>query len=578
MKRLALITAILAVLVVGFLTLGGSRSAEGPSQGGAVISAPGAPATGTPVAHTVEAIPVTAAPVSAGDMRQILEVTGSLKTDEDVQIGSRVSGTVVQVTVKEGDHVSRGQVLVRLDDREIQAEIARARGVLAAARAKRSLARNESTFKDASAQSGYGHAQAGVRVAKARVQQAESNLKLVEDETAIRIQNAQSGVRVATERLSIARETTRKQELRQAQVGVEQVQAQLGQAKVDLENARQMFERRENLFKQDAIAREEVEEAERRLRSSQANVRVAEGSLAVAQQKLELAREGARVEEVRVAEEGLSTAQLALAQAQSEQQARRRVAQDEVSAAKSTLEQAESSVTAGRAGLVQSKMSIDEVRAASAAIAQAEADIRVYETQRADLVIRAPVAGVVATRQVNEGETVTASTPLMNLVALDAVYLEASVPELEVGQLRPGAPAQVTVDALPGKKLTGAVREVIPVADRASRAFRVRIAVSGGRGRLPSGGYARAQVHVGSRRGVVTVPKSAILTEAGDKYVWVIADNGHGGSVTRRQAITVGLVNDQQAEIVQGLQHGQQVVAAGSPSIVEGALVSVGDK
>lgn len=571
MKRFAVVAAILASFVVGFQVLGNPRKAAGPPGAGVTSAAnPGKDAApkGPPP------VPILVDVVAQRPMKQTLEVTGTLKTDEDVQIGSRIAGRAVRVTVKEGDRVSQGQELVRLDDRELRAQIARARGILAAAEAKVSLARNQRTMKDMTATSDLERAEGALVTAKARVQQAETAAKLVDVETRIRIETAQSGVRVAKERLSIARDLTRKQQLRQAQLAVEQSTAQMEQAWVDMENQRQVFERRQTLYKQDAIAKEEVEEADRRFKALQTQFRMAQAGVGVAQQKLELAAEGSRPEEVRVAEEQLVTAEQNLQQAESDAR-RKQLAQNAIESARAAEEQAEAAVSAARAGLSQKKMSLDEISNARAAVSQARADIALYETQLADLSIRSPVAGVVATRQVNVGEMVTPTTPLMNLVALDAIYLEAQAPELEVGLLKPGARADVTVDALRGQTLSGSVREIIPVAERTSKAFRVRIAVLGGGGRLPSGAYARARVHVGDRPNAITVAKDAIVTEAGERYVWVVADDGKGGSVAHRQVVALGLIDQTRAEVLSGLKPGQQVVTSGSPAIIEGTPVHV---
>lgn len=594
-KRIVIILSFVALLVVGFIVLSGSRKAEGPPQGG-ITSAP-APAGQVGMPKSAPALPVLAAEVGRRTMQQTLEVTGSLKTDEDVQIGSRLAGKVVRVTVKEGDRVSQGQVLVQLDDRELRAQIARAQGSLASAQARLSFARNSATAKDATATSDYDRAQAALSAAKSRVQQAETNLKLVDTETKLRVANAETGVKMANERLAIAKDATRRQELRTAELEVDRANGMLGQAKVDAETAEAVFQRRQELYKQDAISKEEVDEAERRFKQMRALARSQERGVAQAQQRLELAKEGTRAEEIRIAEGQVQNALSTLDQAQSDRR-RRDVAQQELDAARSAVTQAESLLRSTQAGLVQNKVSQDDIAGARATITQAQADIQFYRTQLSDLTIQAPVSGVISRRQVNVGEMVNVGATLMNLVALDTIYFEALAPELDVSVLRPGALATVSVDALAGKKFSGVVREVIPVADQDSRSFRVRISVPGGRGRLPANGYARAVVHVGTRSNTLSVSKDAVLTEAGDKFVWLLAKDeesasaGSGGvTVTssdkgseeaaqpvykaKRQPITVGLVDDRYAEVLSGLKPGDRVIAAGSPAIIEGTAVTV---
>ncbi len=568
MKNAVIIIGVLIAAFAGYKLFGSPKSAEGPAQGGSMAAAaPGAPAA----APAAVALPVLPSTVIRRDVRQVLDVTGSLRTDDDVQVGSRIEGRAVAVLAKEGDRVRQGQVLVKLDDREIKADIASAQGILQSAQAKLSLARNTATWKDTQSLTDLEDAKANVEAAKARVTQAETAEKLADVDTRAAVRNAEGNVQVAKERLAIAKESTRKQELRQAQLAVDQATATLEQSRVDVDNQKQVLTRRQQLYKQDAIAKEEVDEADRRHKAMIAAQRVAEAGVSVAQQKLDLAKEGSRPEEVRVAEEQLRTAQQDLDRAKSDER-KRDVARDQVLTAKAAQKQAEAAARAAQAGLVQSKMSQDDIAAARAAIAQARADIAVYRTQLEDLTIYAPVNGVVSWRQVNVGEMVTKTTPVMNLVALDSVFFEAQVPELEVSLVKPGTAASVTVDAIPGKTFAGTVREVIPVADRTSRAFRVRIGVPGGRGSLPANGYARAQVHVGTHGNVLVVRKSALQTEAGDTFVWLIKPEG-GKFIAAKQKVQPGLVDGDWAEIRAGLTEGERVITAGSPAIIEGTLI-----
>jgi RND family efflux transporter MFP subunit len=225
---------------------------------------------------------------------------------------------------------------------------------------------------------------------------------------------------------------------------------------------------------------------------------------------------------------------------------------------------------------VQVKVSVDEIANAKAELEQAKADLGVLMTRKSDLIVRAPLDGVVVQRQVNVGEFMQPSQPLMTLVALDQLYFEAQVPELEISLVKQGMTANVSVDSIPGKQFKGVVREIIPVADATSRMFRVRIGILGARGQLPPNAYARAKVHVGSRPQAVVVDKNTIQTESGDKYVWLIAEK-EGKLSAVRQIVKTGLVDEKHAEILDGLKPGDRVVGAGSPAIIEGtALVLQG--
>jgi len=571
MNRIGALVALIAAVAVGFLVFGRSQTAaEGPPQGGVTSGAPPAQGAGAPRAQP---IPVLAAAAFSRRMEQVLEVSGQLRTDGEVHVAHRITGKVMGVFVKEGDRVKRGQPIVRVAIRELPGEMARAQGLLRAARARLKLLQNQAVWKDETARSEHERAKGNLEVARSRLQQAETRAQLVDAETQAAVRTAQANLAAAKERLNIARDTTRKQDLRQAQLVVEQASAQMTQARVDMENARQVYERRQSLFRQDAIAREEVDEAERRYKAAQAGLKLAEAGVSVAQQRLELAREGSRPEEVRVAEEQVRVAEQALLQAQSDER-RRQVARDDVDAAKAAVRQAEAAVKASEAGLIQPQISLAEADQARADIAAAEAEVAILKTRQEDLIVKAPLDGIITDRQVNVGEFMQPQVPLMTLVALDSVYLEAQVPETEVPLLRPGMPARVTVDALPGRTFPATVREIIPVADRTSRAFRVRIAVLNARNQLPPNAFARARVNVGARPSALVISKDAIQTEAGDRYVWLIEGPPDGAQAVRR-SVEVGLVDDRYAEILKGLRPGDRVVAAGSPAIIEGTPVTI---
>ena len=240
------------------------------------------------------------------------------------------------------------------------------------------------------------------------------------------------------------------------------------------------------------------------------------------------------------------------------------MSEQEVLTAKAQLEQAESTLDATQASQTLDKTIDAEIRAAEAETTQSRADIAFYRTQLRDTKIYAPVAGVISAKTVNPGETVTPSSVVMNIVALEAIYLEAQIPELDLGQVRQGMSASVTIDALPGKKFVGTIREIIPVADAAVKAFRVRVALVGRPGdpAFPPGSFARADIQVGRRRGALVVAKSAIKSEMGERYVFRIVDGR-----AKRTPVRLGLTDENDAEILQGLTLADRIVAVGSPAI-----------
>jgi HlyD family secretion protein len=404
---------------------------------------------------------------------------------------------------------------------------------------------------------GLEQAKAGENSARAKLEQAKSSATVTEAQIKAQEQTAEENLNAAKERLKMVKDGARKQELAQAEQAVQQ-------ARAERNNAQAFYDRRAQLLSRGLIAREEVDEAATKLK-------VAEATYQTARERQGLMQEGARTEEVRVAEAQVHAAEQARNEARGAL-SRKQMSEQEVHSAEAQLAQAQSARTAAEAALTALPAIEDEIHAAEAAVAQSQADIAFYQTQKRDTKVYAPVTGVVSAKMVNPGETVSPNAPLMNIVAMEAIYLEAQVPELDLGQVRQGLTAAVTIDAMPSKKFVGTLREIIPVADPSVKAFRVRVALipRPGDPPFPAGSFARADISVGHRRGALVIPKSAIKSEMGQRYVYTIVDGR-----AKRTPIQIGLTDDTDAEVLQGLTLADRIIAVGSPAITDGTPVSI---
>ncbi|MCA1596569.1 MAG: efflux RND transporter periplasmic adaptor subunit, partial [Chloroflexi bacterium] len=220
------------------------------------------------------------------------------------------------------------------------------------------------------------------------------------------------------------------------------------------------------------------------------------------------------------------------------------------------------------AGTSQYQMTAQDIAAAADQVRTAESQLSQAQQALADTRVVTPVGGVVDTRPVSEGSSVVPTTVLMTIVPQRGQYFEAQVPEDAVSLVRVGDPVSVTVDAIPGKTYNGRVTDIIPVADAATKLYRVHVSVAGA-GDLPENGFARGSIQVSQVKGII-VPRDALSSNVGDFYVYVIKD-----SHAQRRAVTLGLASDTQAQVLTGLQPGDQYVVSGVDSVTDGALVTV---
>ncbi len=549
LPRYVAIGSAAVVLAAAFLGTRGRRSAS-------VTSAPtgGAPKSAAP-AETV--VPVVATVVQPGALTESMRITGSLRTDANVVLSSKLAGKIAVLSVREGNEVRAGQLVARIDDSEQRAQRDRAAAAVRAAEARLSQSAVQGTVKNAGAEGDYARARAATATARARLAQVEHQAKIQDTAAETRVRTARAGLQSAQQRLKMLREGSRRQDLSIAQQAV--IRAQ-----IDMETARRNFERQAQLLKDGAISQEDADESRRLLE-------LARVQLANAQEQQSLVQEGPRAEEVNVGEQQVTQAEQALADAESNR-SQREISQEEVAAAREAVRQAEAAERSTRAGLAQSQLSREDVRTAAATVDSLRADVAYYDELLRQTRITAPVSGVVTSRFVNQGEFVAPGARLLNLVSRDSLFLEAVVSERQLQQLRPGQSARITVDTRPGRTYAGVVREIVPVAEGLVRSSRVRISLRGGRD-LTVGGFARAVIPVARRTDVVAIPAGAVQSEAGVNFVFAIVDGR-----ARRRNVELGIRDGDRVEVTAGLHRGDRIISAGSPAVIDGAPVSTGSK
>lgn len=202
---------------------------------------------------------------------------------------------------------------------------------------------------------------------------------------------------------------------------------------------------------------------------------------------------------------------------------------------------------------------------AKAERAQAEAQLQSAQADFAKTIITAPFAGIVAEVNVEVGEWVTPSPPLLtspsvvDLIDPQSIYVSAPMDEVDSGQIRAGLPVKLTVDSKPGAIFRGKVSRVAPYvvdleAQNRTLEIEVELDDSAIASSLLPGTSADAEVILESRAGVLRVPTSALLQ---NQRVLILKD----GELVERE-VELGLRNWQYAEVRSGLSEGEEIVVS----------------
>ena len=200
------------------------------------------------------------------------------------------------------------------------------------------------------------------------------------------------------------------------------------------------------------------------------------------------------------------------------------------------------------------------------------AQAHMAEISLADAVVRAPISGVVAKRMVQPGEKVSPDAPLLSLVDLSALELQASAPASEVPLVKIGQLAHFKVDGFGERRFEARVERINPVAEAGSRSITVYLAVPNPDGTLKGGMFAQGSLALDANAAVPVIPLAALRgnTEAGSGMVLVVKD----GKLAERQ-IKLGLKSEAEGlvEVREGLAVGEQVVTATGSTLKAGLAV-----
>jgi membrane fusion protein (multidrug efflux system) len=184
--------------------------------------------------------------------------------------------------------------------------------------------------------------------------------------------------------------------------------------------------------------------------------------------------------------------------------------------------------------------------------------------------VRAPISGTVTVRNVKLGDSVTGDLTLFEIVDFDTLVARVYVPERELGRVRPGQPARIATQALPGVPFAGVVDRVAPVVDPKSGTVKVTIRVPPADGLRP-GMFLDVQLVTDVRADALLLPKRALLLDHDQAWVYRLkADD-----TVERLLVQPVLEDAANVEIRDGLAAGDRVVVAGQAGLKPGAKVRV---
>jgi len=211
--------------------------------------------------------------------------------------------------------------------------------------------------------------------------------------------------------------------------------------------------------------------------------------------------------------------------------------------------------------------------AQSARVDAAAAALRVAQANLENTYVRAPFSGTVLRKEAEVGEVVAPSVgggltrgAVVTMADLATLEVEVDVNEAYIARVHSGQQARITLDAYPDTAFRGAVRQIIPTADRQRATVQVKVSILDRDPRILTAAAAGSAQPVERPR--IIVPADAVRSENGRDVVWIVRD----GRLQRRD-VDAGPVSGNFREIRSGLAGGEQLLVGGIETPKEGQRV-----
>ena len=494
--------------------------------------------TETPTAISVDAetakrLGIKVSPAARQRLDIGIKTTGQIETlpNQKVEVTAPVAGKVVELLVKPGDKVSKGQPVAVLSSSEL--------GQL----------RVESLSKRAEAE--------------ADLQQAEGDLKLARQNydrqlqiSAAEIAQAKTQLTAATKQYQQEQELVNNRSVVQAakenyQRQVEIAQAEIARAETELTVAKEQFERDKELVASGAIARRTMLESQAHFAEAQATVAKAKSRPEVIQAQTEIkqAEVDLPMRELRESQGRVAEAKAQLTRAQSRR---------EVLEAENQLKRGKTAVQ-----VAQSR-----IRLADAPYQARLQQLGTVANDRGLVTVVAPISGTVADREITLGESVNAEKPLMSLLNDSRVFATANIYEKDLNKVKQGQVVRVKVANLPDRIFNGKIAFIGSSVEGETRVVPVKAEIDNINGELKPGLFAELEILTDkTATNILAIPSAAVVDVSGKKTVYV-----QNGNAYQAVEIELGQTAGDLVEVKSGLFEGDLIVTQRAPQLYAQSL------
>ncbi len=464
-----------------------------------------------------------------------IAAAGNLDSPFKVQLTSRISGKIESISVREGDAVTAGQVLVKIDPASAQTGLSQAEANLAQTQAKLAQARIESKPNSA-----------GV---KGQIDQQTASLANVQAELTQTKRTVDSTLSTLTGAISDANSR-----VFSTQSTITTSEATLEKEKATRKNLQVKVDRNKELLEKGFIAEREYEDSLTALDLQDKQVQIANAQLSSAKQ-------------------ANKTAVTQLAQAKAQLDIAKSKGTADIAASQAKVNQGLSALRVAKANNAMNPAYQENIKALAAAVSVAQAQVRQAQTLLGETDLKSSINGVITARNADEGALASPGQAVLVIQSLDWLFFVSSIP-VELGdKVRVGQIAKIAMEGTGGKEVQGAITNINPSADPQSRQITLKIRVENADHALRPGLFGKINFLTDAKKVPVSVPKEAILYTGKIPSIAVVNQDNK----IEMRLVKLGVSDEKVVEVIEGITAGEKVVTLTYDALKDGKEVKVVD-
>jgi len=510
--------------------------------------------------------PLILGTVTKGNLLETITATGSVEaqTGAQINIGSQVTGRIKRLYGDVGSKVKANEVIAVLDLPDVTAAVSQAQSAYAGADSKLTQSGESLVLGKTQTNDAVAAAREALSVGQEAVKTAQANYKLQSVQTPTDIRKADAARLEAIAALATA-QATNEQTILGAKLNIQTAQEAVDQAQASLVLNQATFNRYTDLYKQGMLAPMMVDQARQARDLSQSQVRAAQQQLELMKQKVDADLKTAS-QAVIQAQKAVDSAIAALEAAKAEEYTTRARLAD-VANAVATAKEAAANLQLAIGNLETNAVNQQNIVQAADSKNQALDQVTINKALFDKTILRTPIAGTIISLTAQQGDTVAAglaAPTLATVTDLTRLEVEAYVDETDIGKVRIGQLATVTVDAFPGKTWTGRVAKSASgsTIQVGVITYDVSISITNSDLHLRPDMTANIIIQTGSLKNVLIVPAIAIQQTLKGSFVKV-AKKTNGQTTISLIPVKTGGTDGVNIQIVSGLTEGEQIVLAG---------------